>query len=63
MADISLCYGLLNTGDQIKDCPVRNECKRFNIKGNGVYQSYFAPPDIRGDGCDMFWEDPIVHLT
>jgi len=54
MPDISLCYGLLNTGDQIKDFPVRRQCKRFTVKGNGIYQSYFAPPDIRDDGCDMY---------
>lgn len=61
MPDISLCLGLLNTGDKVTDCPVRNKCHRFTTKGNGIYQAYFEPPEIRENGCNMFWRNDEIN--
>ena len=48
MADITMCEGL--------DCPVKEDCYRFNAKAD-EYQCYFLEPpyDKEKKKCDYYW--------
>lgn len=48
MADITMCKGL--------DCPVKEDCYRFNAKAD-EYQAYFleAPYNKEKKQCDYYW--------
>ena len=48
MADITMCKGL--------ECPVKEDCYRFNAKAD-EYQYYFLEPpyDKEKKKCDYYW--------
>jgi hypothetical protein len=51
MSDIEKCTG--------KDCPVKDDCKRFTAQGNDYYQSWLTIPPFKivedKFKCEMYW--------
>ena len=54
MADITLCKG--------KNCPIKEQCKRYTLPHNPLYQSYFTESPIKDGKCDMFWGDKADNI-
>ena len=51
MADISKCEG--------KECPLKETCYRFTVKGDELHQAYFSdiPYDKEKEECNYYWKD------
>jgi hypothetical protein len=53
MPDITMCHGF--------ECPVKEKCKRFNVKPDKHWQAYFlSPPYEKTDNsfkCNFYWGD------
>ena len=50
MADITMCEGT--------NCPLKENCYRFNAESNDLYQSYFTevPFDKKTNDCEYYWK-------
>jgi len=58
MSDITKCTG--------KDCPFKDDCKRFTTEGNDYWQSWFFEPPFKivddKFKCDMFWVNNVKNV-
>lgn len=50
MSDITKCEG--------KDCPIKENCFRFTVKSNSMWQSYFmeVPYNKETKNCEFYYE-------
>lgn len=55
MAEFIKCNGVIDNRD-IVNCPIKNKCKRFNIKSIGFEQRYLIP-EVVNEKCLNYLED------
>lgn len=62
--DIARCNGLIMVADQVVECSVRVECRRYLQRNYADDHSPFmSPTGATADGCDYFMEDEEDDLT
>lgn len=64
MSDISMCKGMVSgqESDEVKQCPIREQCYRFTAPANPYRQAFFieSPGYFEGEfefKCDYSWDN------